>query len=127
MKDVAKNLVLNSFLEKETKGGDKDGLFQKYGYFKPLPAEWTEALVEACFDGGRSNEERVDLLELLDRLPADRVERAVMTSLEIDPEAIRIYTAVGDGSRLDRQIEEQLPGYLLVQSVADAIDKLLEC
>ena len=126
MKNVATDILLKSFLEKDRKEKDEKRLFEKHGYFKPLPPEWTEALVDACFDGSRGNEERVDLLELLDRLPADRVEKAVLASLEIDPEAIRIYTTVGDGSRLDRQIEEQLPGYLLVQAVADAVDKLLE-
>ena len=124
MKNTATDQMLEGFLKKG--GEDENQLFKRYGYLKPLPAEWTEALVDACFDNSRSNEERIELLELLDRLPADRVEKAVLASLEIDPEAIRIYTAVGDGSRLDRQIEEQLPGYLLVQSVADAVDRLLD-
>jgi len=125
MKNAATDNVLNDFL---TRAGKDEGaaLYEAYGYLKPLPAEWTEALVEACFDNTRSDEERIDLLELLDRLPADRVEKAVLASLDIDPEAIRIYTAVGAGRRLDRQIEEQLPGYLLVESVASAVDRLVE-
>jgi hypothetical protein len=94
-------------------------------YDEPLPPSWTVPLVDACFDQSRDEEQRYYFVELLRKLPDDRVKTAIGARLDMSYEALHGYRVCGDFVILEQEIEGQLPGYRSVKTVNDAVEDLI--